>query len=151
MWVGTKLFSILVFVRVIPGSVVLTSTVRVRFLMWKIKKATIIQICNTSSKDSVSDISFKKNLQFFYASEDCCKQCMLCIGNYGTGDTGRCSSSKHWQMGTVDSTVWTHIRLVHVETFPFLTNFKSVYMKSVQDAVDRMTAYNELHFLIERT
>lgn len=68
------------------------------------------------------------------------------------GAIGRCSSPKQLQTGTADPTVWTPIRLVHVKTFPFLTNSKSVYMKSAQDAADRrMTSYNELHFLIERT
>lgn len=39
-----------------------------------------------------------------------------------------------------------------LQTIIFLIDFESAYMKSVQDAADkRMTLYNELHFLIERT
>lgn len=62
---------------------------------------------------------------------------MLCIGNCGTGGIERSLNLKHLQMDTADSTVWGHFRLVHVETFAFLTNLKSIYMKSVQYAVGR--------------
>lgn len=75
---------------------------------WGQRGATRIQIPNTSIRDSVFDTSFeKKNLQFFDASEGCCKLRMLCIGNYGTGGIGKCSSLKHLWMGTADSTVQT--------------------------------------------
>ena len=64
-------------------------------------------------------------------------QTILCTADCGTVGIGRGSSLRHLQMGTVDSMVWRHIRSVHVETCTFLTNLKSVYMKSIQNAIDR--------------
>lgn len=134
-WVGIKLFTILGFAIDLPEFVGLIATVRVQVShdegWWA---ATIIQIHNTSSRILSLILHLKKNLQFFVALEDCCRPCILCVGNCGTGSTGR---SSDLQMGTVNPTVWTCIRLVHVETFTFLTNFKSVYMKSVHYSVDR--------------
>lgn len=79
----------------------------------------------------------KKNLGFLGWNQGLCRPCILCIADCGTVGRGRGSSLRHLQMGTVDSMVWSHIRLVHVETCIFLTNLKSVHMKSAQNAIDR--------------